>query len=239
MRKPKNFTPFKDIAIRTRVNKLLSQREYWIKHIEDAHVKVQPGNTKTGKHCFTVSLAPIVDCVNCSGCSHSCYDIRNDCIHDQVINDRARNSAIHKIDPERYWYEVDIQIKANQITELRLNVGGDLSDDDFEHVKQLGLNNPRTDILFFTKNYKGINKFLDENEFPSNVYHIMSCWEGMEMDNKHNLPTSHVLFADGRTTAPEYGAVYCGGNCSECHFNTENRGCWELKKGEAVIFAAH
>ena len=92
-------------------------------------------------------------------------------------------------------------------------------------------------ILFFTKNYKGINKFLDNNSFPSNVRPIMSAWENMEMDNPHNLPNSHVLYEDGRTTAPEYGAVYCGGNCSECAFKGE--GCWNLKNGEHVVFMAH
>ena len=82
-----------------------------------------------------------------------------------------------------------------------------------------------------------LNLFLDEDEFPDNVKPIMSAWEGMECDNRHNLPMSHVLYEDGRTTAPEYGAVYCGGNCSECAFKGE--GCWNLKRGEHVIFMAH
>jgi hypothetical protein len=57
------------------------------------------------------------------------------------------------------------------------------------------------------------------------------------MDNRHNLPVSHVLYADGRTTAPKFGSYYCGGNCSECNYKGE--GCWILKRGESVIFPAH
>ena len=224
-------------AIQKRIQKLLEERITMMEAISDLHVKLQRGNHKTGANCWTVSLAPIIDCVNCSGCKGQCYDIRNDLIYSQTIKDRARNSAIHKIDPERYWNEIDMQVKTNFVTELRINVGGDLTNDDFAYVAELGKRNPRTMILFFTKNYDGINKYLDNNEFPENVHPIMSAWEGMEMDNRHNLPCSHVLYADGRTTAPEYGAVYCGGNCSECAFNEE--GCWTLRNGEHVIFKAH
>lgn len=224
-------------AIENRINKILAERKIRMTNIEEQHVKLQRGNRKTGANCWTVSLAPIIDCVNCSGCSDGCYDVRNDVIYPQVIADRAKNSAIHKVDPKRYWDEIDMQIKANFVTELRINVGGDLTDDDFGYVAELGKKNPRTMILFFTKNYKGINKYLDNNSFPENVAAIMSVWEGMEMDNPHNLPCSHVLYEDGRTTAPEYGAVYCGGNCSECAFNGD--GCWNLKNGEHVIFRAH
>ena len=224
-------------AIENRIKKLIEKRNEMINNIDNVHVKLQRGNRKTGANCYTVSLAPIIDCSNCSGCKGQCYDIRNDVIYPQVIADRAKNSAIHKMQPNRYWHEIDQQIKANFVTELRLNVGGDLTDNDFEYVATLGKENPRTMILFFTKNYKGINKFLENNSFPENVKPIMSAWEGMEMDNPHNLPCSHVLYEDGRTTAPEYGAVYCGGNCSECAFNGD--GCWNLKRGEHVIFKAH
>ena len=77
-----------------------------------------------------------------------------------------------------------------------------------------------------------------------NVHPIMSPWLGMEFDNPYNLPCAHVLWEDGRTTAPDFKAKYCGGNCSECfyHFKLKDKdksGCWGLKKGEHVIFLAH
>lgn len=232
----KNVTISKE-AMEKRIDKILAEREIRMADVANQHVKLQRGNRKTGANCWTVSLLPIIDCLNCSGCAPQCYDLRNDLIYPTVIADRARNSAIHKLDPTRYWTEIDQQIKANFVTELRLNVGGDLTYLDFKMVKLIGELNPKTMILFFTKNYDGINKFLDEDSFPDNVKPIMSAWEGMERENRHNLPESHVLYEDGRTTAPEYGATYCGGNCSECAF--EGKGCWNLKKGEHVIFRAH
>lgn len=223
-------------AVLNRVKRFREMRDSMIKYVDNLHVKLQPGNRKTGVNCWTVSLLPVVDCINCAGCMWDCYDLKSDLIWPAVINDRCRNSAIHKADANRFWGEVDMQVKANFITELRINVGGDLSDEDFVHVAALGRQNPKTMILFFTKNYKGINKFLEQNEFPENVRPIMSAWEGMEMDNPNNLPCSHVLYEDGRTTAPKW-AYYCGGNCSQCAFMGE--GCWNLKKNEHVVFIAH
>ena len=236
-KKPRNVNEISKETMAERLKTMLTFRSEFLKDLDNVHVKLQHGNDKTGKDCWTVSLIPISDCPNCSKCSGKCYDLRNDCWRFHVQKDRARNSAIHLTDVKRYWKEIDDQIKANKVTELRLNVGGDLTDLDFPFVAELGRRNPNTLILFFTKNYKGINKFLEHNSFPEKVKPIMSAWLDMPMENPNNLPCSHVLWADGKTTAPDYGAYYCGGNCSECVINGE--GCWNLKHGESVIFNAH
>lgn len=237
VKKPKNVNEINAEAAKGRLNTMLIIRDQYLKDIDNVHLKLQKGNDKTGKLCWTVSLIPIADCPNCSKCCSTCYDLRNDCWRDGVQNDRARNSAIHKADPARYWAEIDAQIKANGVKEIRLNVGGDLTNDDFAYVAELGEKNSDTLILFFTKNYNGVNAFLEDHTFPENVRPVFSRWEGMPCDNPNNLPCSHVLWADGSTTAPDYGAYYCGGNCSDCVINGE--GCWNLKRGEHVIFNAH
>lgn len=225
-------------AIKNRIKKMLDIRARFLKIVDTLHVKLQPGNAKTGSNCWTVSLMPIADCGhNCEHCARNCYDIRNDCWKPAVQNDRAKNSAIHKADIARYWAEISLQIKANYVNYLRINVGGDMSDEDFAYLAEAARENPRTGFLFFTKNYEGINAFLDENQFPENVHPIMSAWPGLKLINPHNLPVSHVLWEDGTTTAPQFGAYYCGGNCTECAF--DGKGCWTLKKGEHVIFLAH
>ena len=224
-------------AINARIQRMLIARAKYEADLPNAHVKLMKGNSKTGANCYTVSLCPIIDCVNCSECRKDCYDIQHDVIYKQVVDSRACNSAICRKDKPRYWAEISQQVKALFVTELRLNVGGDLDDEDFAFVSLVAEENPRCDILFFTKNYKGINTYLENHKFPQNVKAIMSAWKGMPMDNPHNLPVAHVLWEDGTTTAPEYGSYYCGGNCSACHFNAE--GCWTLKNGESVIFKAH
>ena len=126
-------------VIQGRVQKMIDLREEYLKDIENVHIKIQKGNNKTGENCYTISLIPIADCVNCSGCSKTCYDICNVCYQPKVQNDRAKNSALHKADPERFWKEVDIQIKAHFVREFRINVGGDLTDEDFAKLKELYL----------------------------------------------------------------------------------------------------
>lgn len=235
---PKKIKNVSDEVIAKRVRAMLDLREKYIEDIENTHVKLQKGNNKTGTNCWTVSLIPIADCGhNCKHCKKECYDILNVCWQPAVQNDRARNSAVHKVDLERYWEEVGMQIKLNCVTELRINVGGDLSATDFPLINKIAKENPKCEFLFFTKSYEDINEYLDHNEFELNIHPIMSAWEDTPMDNKHNLPVSHVLYADGRTTAPKFGSYYCGGNCSECNYKGE--GCWILKKGESVIFPAH
>lgn len=220
-----------------RLNNMLELREMYLNDIENVHIKLQKGNEKTGVNCFTISLLPIIDCTNCSECKGTCYDINNVCRFKSVINDRARNSALHLADINRFWEEVNLQVKANFVTQLRINVGGDLTYDDFKLLNNVAKENPHTDFLFFTKSYDDINRFLSEEKFESNVHSIISRWIGLECNNEFNLPESHVLFEDGSTTAPEYGSNYCKGNCSGCHMYKE--GCWTLKNGESVIFKAH
>lgn len=203
------------------------------------HVRLMPGNSKTGLFCFTVSLLPIIDCPNCKECKYHCYDVQHDCINKGCFDQRVINSTIHKTDPARYWNEVELQVQANFVTQLRINVGGDLTEADFEYINNMGKRNPGCDFLFFTKNYKGANAWLaaHNGEFVSNVKCVFSRWPRMDCDNPYNMPESHVLWEDGTTTAPEFGTYYCGGNCSECHFKKE--GCWVLGKNEHVVFLVH
>lgn len=122
---------------------------------------------------------------------------------------------------------------------LGSTLGGDLQGDDFAWVAWLAVENPQCDILFFTKSYDDINAYLDKHEYPISVHSIMSAWPGLKMVNPHNLPESHILYPNGETTAPQYGATFCNGNCSECHYRKTDRGCWGLEKGECVILRAH
>ena len=235
---PKKIKNMSMDTIKKRVNKMLEYRNEFEKDIENVHVKLQQGNSKTGKSVYTVSLIPIADCChNCKECKKECYDIINVCYQPKVQIDRARNSAVHRLDIKRFWEEVSIGIKYNCVNALRLNVGGDICKEDLPYINKVAEENPKCDILFFTKNYEAVNEFLDENEFKSNIQCIFSAWKDTPMDNRHNLPVSHVLYIDGSTTAPGYGSHYCQGNCSHCHYNEE--GCFKLQNGESVIFPAH
>lgn len=236
--KPRRIRNMSTENINKRVKQMLALRNMYMKDIDNVHVKLQPGNTKTGKEVYTVSLIPIADCGhNCKECKRECYDIINVCFQPGVQNDRARNSALHKVDVFRYWTEISNGIKLNNVRALRVNVGGDVNKEDLPLINMVARENPKCDILFFTKSYEEVNDFLANNKFEDNVHCILSAWKNTKMENPHNLPVSHVLYQNGETTAPEYGSYYCQGNCASCHYKEE--GCFTLKNGESVIFPAH
>lgn len=243
--KPKKTTLYATETINARVRRMLDARNE-LPDVGSLHVKVCKGNSKTGAACWTVSLLPIVDCGNCAGCKQQCYDVAHDMIYKNVIMSRAINSAIHAADSERYFREIEAAIVLNGITELRYNVGGDFMRDDFFKANMVAKRNKATDFMCFTKNYAEANEALDYlgGKFSDNFHVIYSAWKGMEMCNPYHQPESHVLYADGTTTAPEFGAYYCSGNCSVCHFHKANgnktkSGCWGLTNGEHVIFPYH
>ena len=258
MTKKRGFIIFSRKAINNRMNQMRLKRDAIIADgVEKYHVRLMSGNSKTGINCRTCSLIPGVDCSNCVGkdgigCLYGgCYDIQNVCWLPDVQETRAINSAIHKEDPERYWAEMAMQVRAQFVTELRINVGGDLTNKDFFYIENMGKANRSCHHLFFTKNDHGIAKFIEacggiENtRYFKNVHPVLSAWKGMDLYNPYNLPVAHVKFPDGTCTAEDWELVYvCGGNCSECfyHYANENKkasGCWGLKCGEAVLFDAH
>ena len=224
--------------VAARVQKMVSIKNEIISDgVEKVHVKLQGGNRKTGDTYHTVSLIPIADCQNCSGCKNECYDVRNDCCYPSVQFDRARNSAIHSEDFSRFWDEIRVLVKSEGVTDLRYNVGGDFTYNDFVEVRKTGLEYPKTSFLFFSKNYDDLNRFYEDyGGFPSNVRDMWSRWPNMAGDNINHIPEAHVLYADGSTTAPD-GSYFCGGNCGHCKRTGE--GCPHLKAGEHVVFKNH
>lgn len=229
-------------VINGRIQKTVAIKEKYLEQLRNEgryHIYCQQGNSKTGKNCRTVSLISGHDCQNCKACIGTCYDLNNVMWKSDVQNDRARNSALHEFNIDWYWEDVEWDMRMNYTQEQRINVGGDSVYEDFVHLEGIANRNPKCDILLFTKNYDDLNKYLDERNgrYPKNLHFMWSRWCGLDGDNKWNIPEAHVLFEDGTTTAPEFGSTYCGGNCSECHYN-EN-GCWNLKNGESVIFRAH
>lgn len=240
MDKKKKPIRLSDEALKERIKQIRAVYKKKMLHPERLHVKLQKGTeAKLGWRVYHTSRIPILDCCKCCKrhCAKICYDFHHDLRTPNCINDRVRNSIIVHTNRPRYWSEVDLQIKANFIDALRINVGGELDDEDFPFVAKLGRDNPQCRIMFFTKNYDGINTFLDTEDFPENVHPILSIWKGVPYENPHNLPCAHILYADGTTTAPSYGAIYCRGTCTECLFH--EKGCWTLQKGQHLLLDEH
>lgn len=227
---------FSEKAVINRVAKMsLSLKEHLKGDIENMHVCISRGNSKTGS-IRSVSLLPILFCRNCEQCKNSCYDVRNDLRHKKVIDSRARNSAILLVDRDRYFQEIDFCIGID--TYFRWHIGGDIMDLDYlERMVKIAEHHPKTTFLAFTKMYDVVNAYLDEHrDFPENFKIIMSAWKGLKENNPYDLPSSHVMEQDGTTTAHD-GAKLCTGNCTDCA--VRNDLCWVAKKGDEIVFPIH
>lgn len=235
VKKAKNIKKINDKLAAERLTDMISKKNEYLKIVDELHVYFARGNSKTGDAVPSVSLIPVYNCLNCKQCSGLCYDLRNDCCYPGCRDKRSVNAAILEADPERYFKEINDGVKTLRF--FRWHIGGDIVNNYYlEKMIWIAEENPHCEFLAFTKSFDIVNNYLDEKKFPENLHIIFSAWVGLEMNNKHNLPTSNPLFFDGSTTAHD-GAVYCSGNCTECARTGE--GCWVMKNGDEVIFPAH
>lgn len=233
--KAKNISELNPEAKRRRIEYMAEKTAEYLKVANTLSVSISKGNRKTNALVPSVSLRPILDCKNCGVCNGLCYDVRNDCMYKAVMNTRARNFAIWKTDPERYFNEISIFCQTQ--VAFRWHIGGDIVNMEYlEGMARVARQNKHCKFLAFTKRFDLVNKYLDTHHKPGNLQIIFSGWIGLDVPNPHNLPMSHPVFKDGRTTAKPT-AKNCGGDCSHCLTHCE--GCWTLKKGEEVKFYAH
>ena len=197
-------------------------------------VKISKGNSKLGA-IPSVSLPSIKTCRNCA-CQEKCYAQKLERLRPAVRNAYQHNLEVWIKDPETYWREVEASIMMSRF--FRFHVSGDIP--SFKYIinmVEIARRQPHCEILCFTKKYNLVNEFIEQGgELPGNLHMIFSGWVGLEMANPFSLPEAHVRYRDGSTTARD-GAVECGGNCTECAL-TEG-GCWNLQKGQQVVFNEH
>lgn len=235
VKKAKNIGKISEQNFTKRMKEMVDKKNEYIKVVDTLHVYIAKGNSKTGEFVPSVSLIPVYNCLNCAQCRELCYDLRNDCCYPGCRDKRSVNAAILEADPSRYFKE--ISEAAKEFSFFRWHIGGDIV--SYEYLMgmiMVATQNPHCEFLAFTKSFDIVNTYLDKYNLPKNLHIIFSAWVGLEMDNRHNLPTSNPLFFDGRTTAHD-GAVYCSGNCSDCA--KTGTGCWTMKNGDEVIFPAH
>lgn len=197
-------------------------------------VKISKGNSKLGA-IPSVSLPSIKTCRNCA-CQEKCYAQKLERLRPAVRNAYQHNLEVWLKDPETYWREVEASIMMSRF--FRFHVSGDIPSFKYlVNMVEIARRQPHCEILCFTKKYNLVNELIEQGgELPGNLHMIFSGWVGLEMANPFSLPEAHVRYRDGSTTARD-DAIECGGNCTECAL-TEG-GCWNLRKGQQVIFNEH
>lgn len=219
-------------------------------------VKISKGNSKLGA-IPSVSLPSVKTCRHCA-CQEKCYAKKLERLRPAVRNAYQHNLDVLNSDPDTYWREVEASIMMSRF--FRFHVSGDIpSMEYFAKMVEVAKRNPHCEILCFTKKYEIVNKYIENFEvlrysklvfpdcmfgipadtdpvIPENLHIIFSGWVGLDMVNPFSLPEAHVRYRDGSTTARE-DAIECNGNCTECAL-TEG-GCWNLQKGQQVVFNEH
>jgi hypothetical protein len=200
---------------------------------KDIKISISPGNSKMGA-IPSVSLPPVVTCPKGAPCAKKCYAAKLCRIYSTVRNAYQRNLDILNNDFNGYFEQVT---KAARMTKyFRWHVSGDIPNYSyFANMVDVAKQLPTTQFLAFTKNYDVVNSFITYDEkLPDNLKIIFSEWDGLTIDNPHNLPTAAVIFK-GAKPAPNW--KICGGNCAACA--CQGVGCWELKQGETIAFYEH
>lgn len=197
-------------------------------------IKLSKGNSKMGS-IPSVSLPAIKTCRQCA-CQEKCYAYKLERLRPAVRNAYQHNLEVLLKEPETYWREVEASVMMSRF--FRFHVSGDIPNQEYlANMVAVAGRNSHCEILCFTKRYEMVNEFIEKNgELPSNLHMIFSGWIGLDMVNPFSLPEAHVRYRDGSTTARD-DAVECGGNCTECAL-TEG-GCWNLQKGQQVVFNEH
>lgn len=195
-------------------------------------ISISPGNQKMG-YIPSVSLPPVVTCANGCKCANKCYAARLCKIRKTVREAYERNLQILNTDPAAYWLQVKAAAMVTRY--FRFHVSGDIPNMEYmREMIQLARDLPGTKFLCFTKKYTLVNEYMNWESIPENMQLIFSAWDGMPMENPHNLPVANVIF---RGMEPAENWKICGGNCMECA--CRGVGCWELKPGEHIAFYEH
>lgn len=196
-------------------------------------VSISSGNSKTGP-IWSVSVPPFTTCPKDAPCFKTCYT-KHIIRFDEPTAAYNKNLAIYLTDPNGYFNQIRYMTAMCRF--FRWHIAGDIVDPDyFKGVVYVAKSNPGCNYLIFTKQYKIVNDYINENPdgIPKNLTVVFSNWFTWHCQNPHNLPVTEI-YNDG-DIIPDNWKI-CGGNCFECC--CRGIGCWELKKGEILAFKKH
>ncbi len=198
-------------------------------------VFISDGNKKMGA-IPSVSLTPVVTCHNCAECKKRCYARRMYGLRPILRTQYDSNTELYKRNPIQYFSDIDKVMSATD--KFRFHVAGDIIDMQYmDMMVQICRKNSKCNVVCFTKAYDIVNEYIkNSHQIPENLHLIFSVWDKTPYTNPYNLPTAHVLYKNGTTTAKNPTHL-CEGNCFKCFLN--GSGCIGLKNGQSVVFKEH
>lgn len=219
------------------INKFLAALNDAKKEVQAGNVKVSisNANSKMG-NVASVSTIPFLTCPGCckETCGKKCYAAKLANLRPSVLKSYAMNTAIAMLKPAEYWKQVNAAICAVRF--FRFHVSGDIMNTEyFRNMISCAVDNPKTEILVFTKRYDIVNAWIDNGgAIPENMHILFSGWKNLAPENPHNFPETNVFKTE---TEIRDSWKICGGNCFNCA--CRGVGCWQTGKGETIAFKMH
>lgn len=201
-------------------------------------VYISTGTSKMGEMIPSVNVAPIITCRQDCNCRYKCYGCKGRYRFEKVYSKYVDNLEIYKENPESFFEQVAEYLSSGLVAfrYFRWQGVGDIVDDRyFAGMVEVANKCKGTKFLVFTKKFDIINKYLQNNELPSNLKVVFSAWDkSFKVDNPYSLPIAYVCFKskEENPDIPEL-AIPCKGRCDKC------LACWSLNKGQSVVFDEH
>ena len=206
-----------------------------VKEDKELEVKFSSGNTKMGA-VASVSTLPFITCPGCckDTCGAKCYAAKLANLRPNVCKNYAINTALAIYKPIEYWQQINDYCKG--IRYFRFHVSGDIMNKAyFHHMVDVAIDNPKTEILAFTKQFNIVNEWIDANgDLPENLHILFSGWQNLVPENPYQIPETNVF-----TCEADFDESWkvCGGNCFYCA--CRGVGCWQAMKGDVIAFKMH
>ena len=232
----KSATGYYKPEVLAKFNAALKEQIERVQAGEETSVRISNANSKMG-NVASVSTLPFLTCPACckDTCGAKCYAAKLANLRPAVLKSYAINTALAMYAPGEYWKQVNAAVSA--VRYFRFHVSGDIMNTHyFKSMICAARNNPKTEILVFTKRYDIVNAWIDENgSIPENMHVLFSGWSNLKPENPHNLPETNVI-PRGVNSYPEDWKL-CGGNCFNCA--CRGVGCWQAKPGDTIAFNEH
>lgn len=199
------------------------------------HVHISTKISKLGTGIPALNLPAGITCRTDAPCKKKCYACKGRFIFNNVKESCMRNLRVWQEDPIRFEKEVAGIAQFAQY--FRWHSSGDIVNAEYlQMMVRVAEECRATKFLAFTKQYEIVNAYLNAgNLLPENLSIVYSAWGDFIPENPHNLPMAYVRFKKEKCEIPEY-AMECSGYCGEC---VGGKSCWNMGKGEAVVFNEH
>ena len=202
-----------------------------------ARVYISTGITKLGASIPSINLPAVITCNPKAPCFAGCYAQKGHFMYQNVKNTYINNLNAYKSNPKQFFEDIVYGTRLNLY--VRWHSSGDIVDERYlAGMCWVARKNPHVQYLAFTKQYPIVNKFVaDGHKIPKNLHIVYSCWKDWVPENPYSFPMTWVYFpkkSEGTFNhlIPET-SIPCSGKCATC------QKCWELKKGQHVVFKKH